>query len=97
MRRGANERDHSIFDIGQQNIEFVLAFVKEAKLLVRGTDLGDVLTRKVYYFPATGQVLVKKLNALPNSTVLDREQAYRRRLSAGVDPQAAPRVAGGWP
>ncbi len=43
-------------------------------------DLVDVFPRKVYYFPASGKVMVKKLRDIHNSTIFEREQVYGSRL-----------------
>ena len=43
-------------------------------------DLLDIYPRKVYYFPATGRVMVKKLRNLHNTTLLDREMEYSLRI-----------------
>jgi chemotaxis protein CheD len=40
--------------------------------------------RKVYFFPATGRVLVKKLRQLNNYTLVKREQDYASRLDTNV-------------
>jgi len=43
-------------------------------------DLNDIHPRKVYFFPRTGKVLVKKLKQLNNNTLVNREQDYASRL-----------------
>ncbi|MDQ3184998.1 MAG: chemoreceptor glutamine deamidase CheD, partial [Pseudomonadota bacterium] len=43
--------------------------------------LVDIYPRKVYYFPSTGKVLVKKLRDLPNNTIIEREKDFSSRLS----------------
>ena len=40
----------------------------------------DVYPRKVYYFPHTGRVLVRKLKSVHNNTIVDREKDYSARL-----------------
>jgi len=67
-------------DVGQRNIEFVLKFLENEGFDMRASDLGDVLPRKVLYFPQTGRMLVKKLRDLHNDTVLKREITYRSQL-----------------
>jgi chemotaxis protein CheD len=47
---------------------------------VTGEDLLDIYPRKVYFFPKTGKVLVKKLKQLNNYTLVKREQAYSSKL-----------------
>ena len=44
-------------------------------------DLYDVWPRKVYFFPETGKVLVKKLRTLRNDTVGRREHEYLERIT----------------
>ncbi len=36
--------------------------------------------RKVYFFPDSGQVLIRKIKSLHNNTIMDRESAYRIQL-----------------
>jgi chemotaxis protein CheD len=43
-------------------------------------DLLDVYPRKVYFFPDSGQVLIRKIKNLHNNTIMDRESAYRMQL-----------------
>ena len=43
-------------------------------------DLLDIYPRKVYFFPQTGRVLVKKLKAVHNDTIIEREKDYSSRL-----------------
>lgn len=67
-------------DIGRRNIEFIEQYVRTEGLPVLARDLGDVYPRKVYYTPATGKLLVKRLRSLHNDTILQREAAYRSEL-----------------
>jgi chemotaxis protein CheD len=41
---------------------------------------ADIYPRKVYFFPATGLVRVKRLKHVHNNTVVDRESEYKMRL-----------------
>ena len=45
-------------------------------------DLLDVYPRKVYFFPETGRVMVRKIKNLHNTTIMDRESEYRLKLRA---------------
>ena len=67
-------------NIGERNASFALEFLKTEGISVAAKDLIDIYPRKVYYFPKTGKVLVKKLRTLHNNTVLERERDYRSRL-----------------
>lgn len=63
-------------DVGRKNIDFIEEYVRTEALKVLSRDLGDIYPRKVYYTPATGKMLVKKLRSLHNDTVIERENRY---------------------
>jgi chemotaxis protein CheD len=67
-------------DIGKRNIDFVREFLATEGLEVVAEDLGDIYPRKVYYYPATGKMRVKKLRTMHNGTVTQREDAYLQDL-----------------
>lgn len=67
--------------VGERNCEFVLDFLATEGIAVAAQDLLDVYPRKVYYFPTTGRVLVRKLIRMHNDTVMKREKEYADRLS----------------
>jgi chemotaxis protein CheD len=73
-------------NVGDQNGSFVRDFLREEGIPVVAEDLYDVWPRKVYFFPDTGKVLVRKLRELRNDTVNRREQDYlsKMRQAAGV-------------
>lgn len=68
-------------NVGVRNAEFVLDYLKIEKIPVVAKDLLDSYPRKVYYFPETGRVLVKKLHRVHNETLFSRERDYKARLS----------------
>jgi chemotaxis protein CheD len=68
-------------NVGARNAEFVLDYLKTEKIPVVAKDLLDSYPRKVYYFPATGRVLVKKLHRVHNETLFSRERDYKDRLA----------------
>lgn len=67
-------------DIGNQNIEFVRDFLREEGLSVIAEDLGDCCPRKVYYFPHSGRVRMKRLRSLHNDTIERREREHMEKL-----------------
>lgn len=67
-------------NIGQRNANFALGFLSTEKIRVVARDLIDVYPRKVYYFPKSGKVLVKKLRNVHNETIYRREIEYGARL-----------------
>jgi chemotaxis protein CheD len=70
----------TVVNVGQRNADFVLQFMKAERIRISAKDLVDVCPRKVYYFPATGRVLVKRLNVMNNNTILERETDYRKQI-----------------
>ena len=67
-------------DIGGRNIDFVHQYIRDAGLHLANEDTGGIYPRKIYYFPETGKVRVKKLRTLHNSTIVDREASYMHQL-----------------
>jgi len=63
-------------DVGKKNVEFVKEYLKKEHLFVSGEDVGGPFPRKVYYFPQTGVVKVKKIQTMANDTILLREKEY---------------------
>ena len=68
-------------DVGDQNIAFVRQFLRDESIPVWCEDLGGLHPRKVYFFPHTGQVLVKRIENTHNDTVLVRELTYLQEFS----------------
>ncbi len=67
-------------NVGERNAQFVRDFLRTEKLRIVAEDLNDIHPRKVYFFPRTGKVLVKKLMQVNNETVSKREEDYASRL-----------------
>jgi chemotaxis protein CheD len=70
----------TVANVGERNAEFVLRFLAVEKIRVVARDLVDIYPRKVYFFPKTGRVLVKKLRNIHNDTIIGRERDYGSRL-----------------
>lgn len=73
-------RGFTVHNVGKRNAEFALNYLDTENIRIVGEDLLDVYPRKVYYFPSSGRVLVKKLRNLHNNTLIEREQEYESRL-----------------
>lgn len=73
-------RGFTVPNVGTRNAEFALNYLDTENIRIVGEDLLDVYPRKVYYFPSSGRVLVKKLRSMHNSTLIDREREYESRL-----------------
>lgn len=67
-------------NVGARNAEFVLKFLQTEKIPVVAKDLLDSYPRKVYYFPHSGRVLVRKLHRVHNDTLFNREKEYKARI-----------------
>ncbi len=67
-------------NVGQRNAQFVREYLRAENIRVVAEDLNDIHPRKVYFFPRSGKVLVKKLKQLNNNTLVNREQDYANRL-----------------
>ena len=73
-------RGFTVANVGQRNSQFALDYLALEGIKVVSKDLLDIYPRKVYYFPATGKVLVKKLRGVHNDTIVAREKDYNSRL-----------------
>jgi len=69
-------RGFTIANVGQKNAVFVKDFLALENIPVVAEDLLDIYPRKVYFFPQTGRVLVRKLKSVHNNTIVDREKEY---------------------
>lgn len=67
-------------NVGQRNADFVKQYLKAEHIPIVAEDLVDIYPRKVYFFPRSGKVLVKKLKQMNNNTVVNREQDYAHRI-----------------
>lgn len=73
-------RGLTLNNVGQRNAEFVLDYLHNESIPVSAQDLLDEYPRKVYFFPDSGKVMVKKLKSVHNTTIYDRESEYRMRV-----------------
>lgn len=67
-------------DVSGRNAVFTLHYLENEGIPIKARDLLDIYPRKVYFFPAEGRVLVKKLKALHNGTIAQRELEYEAML-----------------
>lgn len=73
-------RGLTLHNVGQRNGEFVTDYLHNEEIPVLASDIGGDYPRKVYFFPETGKVKVRRLRSLHNTTILDRESEYRARV-----------------
>ncbi|MBV1777008.1 chemoreceptor glutamine deamidase CheD [Burkholderiaceae bacterium DAT-1] len=74
-------RGFTVSNIGERNADFVHQYLDAERIPILAEDLNDIYPRKVYYFPKTGRVLIKKLKSVHNDTIVQREREYGTRLS----------------
>lgn len=74
-------RGFTVNAAGESNADFVLRYLQTEKIPVAAQDLLDIYPRKVYYFPHTGLVRVKRLKTVHNDTIITRESEYKSRLN----------------
>lgn len=77
---GAGRIVPGMSDVGAKNAKFAVDYLERERIPVLARDLGRHEASKVYFFPRTGRVLVKRLKSLRNDTVLTRERDYAQRL-----------------
>lgn len=74
-------RGFTVANIGERNAQFASDYLATEGIKVVAQDLLDIYPRKVYFFPTTGKVMVKKLKRVHNDTIIAREKEYNSRLS----------------
>jgi chemotaxis protein CheD len=67
-------------NIGESNASFVLEYLANERIPVKAEDLLGFHPRKIYFFPATGKVFVKRIRELHNATIVERESEYNLKL-----------------
>ena len=75
----------SMTDVGARNIDFIHSFVKLEGYRIAAEDVGGTQPRKIVYFPAEGRVRVRRLRAIENRSIADREQIYLASLGKQAD------------
>lgn len=73
-------RGFTSINVGERNAKFVRQYLKTENIRITAEDLIDIHPRKVYFFPRTGKVLVKKLKVTHNDTLTQREIDYANKL-----------------
>lgn len=72
----------TVNQVGTRNAEFASHYLQTENIRVIAKDLLDIYPRKVYFFPNSGRVLIKKLRSVHNNTIVEREMTYVSNLSA---------------
>lgn len=75
----------SMTDIGQRNILFAYDFLRKEGLTVKASDVGDIYSRKILFFPDTGAVKVRRITTTRNDTIVQRERGYLDNIKKQKD------------
>ena len=67
-------------EVGSDNVRFVLDYLREQDIPVAASDLGDICPRKLYFFPESGRVKLRRLRSDESTQVICAEQEYRQRI-----------------
>ncbi len=67
-------------NVGEQNANFIVEYLNMERIPILARDLLDVWPRKIYFFPRSGKVMVKRLRKVNNDTIVLRERDYGARL-----------------
>lgn len=73
-------RDFTRDKVGERNALFLRQWLDKRQIPIVADSMLGRYPRKVYFFPETGNVKIKKLVRLHNETITKREKAYRQRL-----------------
>jgi len=68
-------------DVGLRNISFVYDYIANERLQLIKEDVGDRYARKVIFHVKTGKVKVRKLKKVNNTTLLERDSEYLKKLN----------------
>ncbi|GAB1483984.1 chemoreceptor glutamine deamidase CheD [Treponema sp.] len=78
----------SVLDMGnkgsnsvpQSNIDFVFSFLDVEKIPILSSDTGGKEARRIFFFPRSGKVLLKRIPSSILSNLSFVERAYRHRI-----------------
>jgi chemotaxis protein CheD len=73
-------RGFKVTNVGVRNVDFAQQYLEKEKIRVVAESLLDIYPRKIYFFPNSGRVMMKKLHHPNNDTVIEREADYSSRL-----------------
>jgi chemotaxis protein CheD len=73
-------RGFTVTNVGVRNADFAQQYLEKEKIRVVAESLLDIYPRKIYFFPNSGRVMMKKLHHPNNDTVIVREAEYSSRL-----------------
>jgi len=80
---GANIiRTSSTETVGAQNGQFVKRYLRSEKIRIKAEDLGGECARRIYFFPRTGKVSVRRIVSSVVDDVTRNEIELRKKASS---------------
>jgi len=67
-------------EVGNDNARFALDYLEAQNIPLTGSDLGDICPRKLYFFPETGRVKLRRLRSEESTRVIREEQELRQNI-----------------
>jgi chemotaxis protein CheD len=75
---GAEIMKGPYLEVGKNNIRFIESFLAMENIPIVSSDLGGTAARKIFFFPRTGKVMVKKIRQNMNK-IVSIETSYREK------------------
>lgn len=70
-------------EIGKNNIRFIRAFLKMEGIPIVSSDVGGRAARKLYFFPKTGKVMVKRITS-EMKKIVGIEDRYHQKVKMEI-------------
>ena len=79
---GADFMNGNTLAIGDNNTKFARDYLRLENIPIVAEDLGGSFSRKIYYHPINGKIIMKKITVAPNDTIQQREKDYAQQLGS---------------
>ncbi|MCP4220121.1 MAG: chemoreceptor glutamine deamidase CheD [bacterium] len=76
---GADAFGNHKSNIGSNNVKFIKTFLRMEDIPIAGIHVGGNVARKIFFFPDTGKVLMKKIATNINK-IVDAENTFRKKI-----------------
>jgi len=77
---GADMLRENSLSIGKINIRFIKSFLEMEGIPISSSDLGGKNARKIFFFPSTGKVMVKRIDSNLNKIISIESQYHNKAL-----------------
>lgn len=83
---GGGNINSGLNDVGSKNITFVKDFLSAEGYMLAGEDMGGTFARRVLFKPASGRIMIKRLDSSDGARVVRDELAFSGRLQVAPKP-----------